>query len=138
MKRLETTLETRLEKSKDTKGRTAKKATKLFWVASFAAKKNQNLQLNNSSFQDFTIKVTNHNEHNCCFFHKEKSETGCSERERERERERETRNPCHRFLSSRCVSRHRLFLFLSFVFLTVQKTLTSYPFPRFYTSRRFS
>jgi len=85
MKRLETTLETRLEKSKDTKGRTAKKATKLFWVASFAAKKNQNLQLNNSSFQDFTIKVTNHNEHNCCFFHKEKSETGCCERERERE-----------------------------------------------------
>jgi hypothetical protein len=39
MTRLETTLETRLEKSKDTKGRTAKKKKKLFWVASFAAKK---------------------------------------------------------------------------------------------------
>jgi hypothetical protein len=86
MTRLETTLETRLEKSKDTKGRTAKKNTKLFGVASFAAKINQNLQLNNGSFQDFTIKVTNHNEHNCCLFHKEKSERGCCERERERER----------------------------------------------------
>jgi predicted carbohydrate-binding protein with CBM5 and CBM33 domain len=84
MTRLETTLETRLENSKDTKGRTAKKATKLFWVASFAAKINQNLQLNNSSFQDFTIKVTNYNEHNCCLFHKEKSERGCCEREREK------------------------------------------------------
>jgi hypothetical protein len=84
MTRLETTLETRLEKSKDTEGRTAKKATKLFWVESFAAKISQNLQLNNSSFQDFTIKVTNHNEHNCCLFHKEKSERGCWEREREK------------------------------------------------------